>query len=502
MDTVARPSRRRWRWLVTALVGALAATLLAGSVSTWAWGSSLREDGRMLPGTTIASVDVSSMSVDEARGAVEDLLAEQLDRTLRVTHGDLTVETTARDLGTSTDLDQVLADATERTSGAGFRELVRARWFGADGQGRDVAIDLDHDQIATFVADVAERIDRDATDADVEVDGDTLAVNDAVEGREVDQAAATDALAAAAGDPDADAELELTVAATAPQVDTETATRVAETTRAVVDAALDRPVTVTLDGDRREVTARDLGASVDREALVDAGFDGADIDRDDVEVSVSDDALRGVVDELAAGKETAARDASFAVVGTDFEVTSEQVGAAVDRAAAVTSLRSALAGGPDEVSLELDTVRPTVTSDAFDTVIVLERSARTVSLHRDGERTHRWPVAVGASSSPTPTGRFTVGAKRFEPTWVNPAPDRWGADLPARVGPGPDNPLGVRAINWNNSAGGDTLIRFHGTPNEDSIGSATSNGCVRMFNEDVIELYDLVSTGTMIVSVD
>jgi lipoprotein-anchoring transpeptidase ErfK/SrfK len=72
--------------------------------------------------------------------------------------------------------------------------------------------------------------------------------------------------------------------------------------------------------------------------------------------------------------------------------------------------------------------------------------------------------------------------------------------MPARIGPGPDNPLGVRAINWNRPGGGDTLIRFHGTPNEASIGTAASNGCVRMFNSDVIELYDLVSPGMTIIS--
>jgi hypothetical protein len=95
----------------------------------------------------------------------------------------------------------------------------------------------------------------------------------------------------------------------------------------------------------------------------------------------------------------------------------------------------------------------------------------------------------------------TVGAKRFEPTWSNPALDRWGRDMPARIGPGPDNPLGVRALNWNRPGGGDTLIRFHGTPNEASIGTASSNGCVRMFNADVTELYDLVPSGVTILSV-
>jgi lipoprotein-anchoring transpeptidase ErfK/SrfK len=135
-------------------------------------------------------------------------------------------------------------------------------------------------------------------------------------------------------------------------------------------------------------------------------------------------------------------------------------------------------------------------------VLVLRQGERTLELFEDHEPAHEWPVAVGQGGSPTPTGTFTVGAKRFEPTWVNPSPNGWGSDMPARIGPGPENPLGIRALNWNDENGRDTLIRFHGTPNEDSIGEAASQGCVRMFNDDVADLYDLVPSGTVILSVN
>jgi lipoprotein-anchoring transpeptidase ErfK/SrfK len=82
------------------------------------------------------------------------------------------------------------------------------------------------------------------------------------------------------------------------------------------------------------------------------------------------------------------------------------------------------------------------------------------------------------------------------PTWINPDPTGWGASMPAMIPPGPGNPLGVRAINW--TAPG---IRFHGTSATSSIGTAASHGCVRMYNEDVIELYDVVKVGTPIVSI-
>ena len=71
--------------------------------------------------------------------------------------------------------------------------------------------------------------------------------------------------------------------------------------------------------------------------------------------------------------------------------------------------------------------------------------------------------------------------------------------MPEKIGPGPDNPLGLRALNWMQD-GWDTLIRVHGTANVSSIGNAASHGCVRMTNPDVIELFDLVDTGTVILS--
>jgi hypothetical protein len=68
--------------------------------------------------------------------------------------------------------------------------------------------------------------------------------------------------------------------------------------------------------------------------------------------------------------------------------------------------------------------------------------------------------------------------------------------MPATIPPGPGNPLGLRAINWSAPA-----IRFHGTSATYSLGYNASHGCVRMANEDVIQLYDMIDVGTPIVSV-
>jgi lipoprotein-anchoring transpeptidase ErfK/SrfK len=70
--------------------------------------------------------------------------------------------------------------------------------------------------------------------------------------------------------------------------------------------------------------------------------------------------------------------------------------------------------------------------------------------------------------------------------------------MPASIPPGPGNPLGLRALDWSASG-----IRFHGVPLSEysSLGHNASHGCIRMSEEDVIQLYDLVDIGTPIVSV-
>jgi lipoprotein-anchoring transpeptidase ErfK/SrfK len=261
-------------------------------------------------------------------------------------------------------------------------------------------------------------------------------------------------------------------------------------------------VTVRL-GDRSWRTSpRDLGATPAVEPLLEAGIaSGGDLGSlPELDLGLSDDAVTSFVASIASEIDRPARDATVDYSSGEMNVTPERDGLALDRASARRDLSAALTGGADQVTATTSVTKPAVTSSSFDRLLYLDQSARRVALIDGGEVVRSWPVAVGMGGSPTPTGTFTVGAKRYEPTWYNPAQDRWGSDMPAQMGPGPDNPLGARAINWNRN-GRDTLIRFHGTPNEDSIGEAASRGCVRMFNADVIELYDLVSTGMTIVSV-
>ncbi len=93
------------------------------------------------------------------------------------------------------------------------------------------------------------------------------------------------------------------------------------------------------------------------------------------------------------------------------------------------------------------------------------------------------------------SGNRTVTMKREWPDWRPPAQMlRRRPDLPRYMEGGPANPLGARAMYL-----GGTLYRIHGSNEPETIGQAVSSGCIRMTNEDVIDLYERVRVGTRVV---
>lgn len=104
------------------------------------------------------------------------------------------------------------------------------------------------------------------------------------------------------------------------------------------------------------------------------------------------------------------------------------------------------------------------------------------------------PSSVPMSEELTRRGYTEVVLKRRNPTWI-PTPDMRKRDpsLPQSIGPGPDNPLGSRALNlsWQ-------YYRIHGIDLVEKIGRPASNGCVGIYNENIERLFDLVEVGTQV----
>jgi L,D-transpeptidase ErfK/SrfK len=122
-----------------------------------------------------------------------------------------------------------------------------------------------------------------------------------------------------------------------------------------------------------------------------------------------------------------------------------------------------------------------------ETRIQLDLSDRRLSLYADNELVGSYTVAVGKPGWETPIGDYSILHMAIDPIWENP----WTGEL---IYPGPTNPMGRAVIVFHTI--GDDMIAFHGTPDEGLLGQAVSHGCVRMRNEDILAMYDIVRRGT------
>ena len=130
--------------------------------------------------------------------------------------------------------------------------------------------------------------------------------------------------------------------------------------------------------------------------------------------------------------------------------------------------------------------------------ILVDTDARLLYFVLPDRKAIRYGVTVGEEALAW-SGVARVGKKSEWPDWI-PTPEiqaRLGP-YPARVSGGPANPLGARGI-YLYQGNKDTLYRIHGTNQPEYIGQAISSGCIRMTNEDVIDLYNRVKLGTTVV---
>ena len=113
--------------------------------------------------------------------------------------------------------------------------------------------------------------------------------------------------------------------------------------------------------------------------------------------------------------------------------------------------------------------------------LIVSLADRKLALVEDGHVVKVFPIAVGKSSTPSPTGSFQIISRTVKPTWYHA-----GQVVP----PGPANPVGTRWIGLSRKGYG-----IHGTNAPRSIGKSASHGCIRMRNQDVEQLFELVQVG-------
>jgi lipoprotein-anchoring transpeptidase ErfK/SrfK len=134
--------------------------------------------------------------------------------------------------------------------------------------------------------------------------------------------------------------------------------------------------------------------------------------------------------------------------------------------------------------------------------IVVNVPQRRLYLVEAGGRAMRYAVGVGRREGLNFRGSAVIGRKEKWPHWTPTA--NMIAAMPryrsyaGGLDGGVDNPLGARAL-YLYRDGHDTYFRLHGTTEPETIGQAVSSGCIRLFNQDIIDLYNRVPVGTRVI---
>ncbi len=277
------------------------------------------------------------------------------------------------------------------------------------------------------------------------------------------------------------------------------------------DLTLGGALSVTASGHSWTVTPAQLGMRADVEAAVDRAFSLADsmsfvsrvwhrVRENPVNVrlplsySYDDAAMQSFVQDAFDQVEVPAVNARIALVDDELVTRRSRTGLEMKMGMALDRLRSALEDRASSVAFPIRTVQPDVSTASLGKTIVVDLSDLQLTLYQGLKVDKQYPVATAAPGYVTPVGTWQVVNKVENPTWYNPAPTTWGAGEPMVIPPGPDNPLGTRAL-YLNAPG----IRIHGTPASYSIGTHASHGCIRMYISDSEQLYPLVPVGTKVI---
>ncbi|MBE9635971.1 L,D-transpeptidase [Salipiger mangrovisoli] len=127
--------------------------------------------------------------------------------------------------------------------------------------------------------------------------------------------------------------------------------------------------------------------------------------------------------------------------------------------------------------------------------VLVDISSRALHFWEENGRYHLYPSSVPLTDDLTRKGRTQVVLKDPHPDWrPTPSMKQRNPEWPDYVPPGPDNPLGTRALHlsWQ-------YYRIHGTHDTRKIGRRSSNGCIGLYNEHVEALYEMAQVGTQVL---
>jgi lipoprotein-anchoring transpeptidase ErfK/SrfK len=280
-----------------------------------------------------------------------------------------------------------------------------------------------------------------------------------------------------------------------------------------VERMLDRSITVQAGGKTWHTTPRRLGTRIDVEGAVDEAISLSESlswpsrlyhrllnkpvqEQVPLSVTYRKGPVNAFVAKVARAVAVAPRNASLDVVEGEVVKVHSAEGKGLRKGRAADAVSEGLRTGLSSIDLSVRSVAPAISDEELGDTIIIRLGENRLYLYKGFSVVKTYSVATGQPEYPTPQGHWQIVNKRINPTWVNPALDTWGAGSPAYIPPGPDNPLGTRALDLN-AAG----IRIHGTYDDDSIGTYASHGCIRMHIPESEELFGIVDIGTPVIIV-
>ncbi len=205
--------------------------------------------------------------------------------------------------------------------------------------------------------------------------------------------------------------------------------------------------------------------------------------------------LMKTVNDIARRVSRPVQDASLSFDGAKLLIVPDRTGRTLDVNDAAKRLTAALTDGVKTIELPVQQTYAQHRTSDFSNVIVVRGGSNVLDLYQNGALVKSYGVATGQPAYPTPMGQFFIVSKQVDPVWINPH-SSWSVGMPEYVPAGPDNPLGTRAMQLSADA-----IYIHGTPEDSSIGSHASHGCIRMHMYDAVDLFGRVAVGTPVLIV-
>ena len=282
--------------------------------------------------------------------------------------------------------------------------------------------------------------------------------------------------------------------------------------RSSIEDPLRRPIRVQAESFDAQTTAWDLGLRVDAASAVGTAMErsnegnllqrvwrrlfGGGAPRVQLAPQWGDGEVSSLLDRAAKAVDLAPQDAKVNASSGWVTIVPPKNGRKLDLERSRAAVLEAAKNGGSTVDLVTETVKPAVGAEAVQKVILVRTGENTLHLYENGRIVKSWPVATGAAGFPTPTGIWRVNSKINNPTWINPR-SAWSANMPATIPPGPNNPLGTKALALNAPG-----ILIHATSDRASIGYSASHGCIRMTEADEADLFGRVSAGTIVAIVN